>query len=190
VNTRVATLQAVFAEIAGSRMAGLPLLNPRLQVEAIGFELLHAPAPAPTGEPPACSAALPCGGPCALGVLVTPWFMNLVCLPLLAQDLPAAVGQRQSRLIGGQQFDFLVAHEPALGSFGACSLFSPMQDFGDAAMARATALAVLDLLRQGPAAPLLPSPQLPPVAPRPAVAGLAPGPARRGFLFGRSGAGA
>jgi [NiFe] hydrogenase assembly HybE family chaperone len=162
MNARVALLQAVFAEIADTRMAGLPLFNPLLAVEAIDFEPLHAEA---TG-----AAAL---GRCAMGVLVTPWFMNLVCLPLQRLEAPALVGRVQRRQLAGRDIDFIVGHEPTLGAFSACSLFSPMHDFADAAGARATAMAVLELLREPASAPV-------------SARSLAQ-PARRGFLFGRHG---
>jgi [NiFe] hydrogenase assembly HybE family chaperone len=167
MNTRVATLQAVFDEIAQHRMAGLPVCHPGLRVEAIGFAPWHG-----DGDGHGDGGTEPAEPPCALGVLVTPWFMNLVCLPIAKAERPEAVGQVWPRRLAGQVFDFIAAHEPALGSFSACSLFSPMHDFVDAAAARATALAVLELLRpaQQPAAPRLAQP------------------ARRGFLFGRRGA--
>jgi [NiFe] hydrogenase assembly HybE family chaperone len=173
MNTRVATLQAVFDEIAQHRMSGLPVCHPGLRVEAIGFAPWHG-----EGHGDGHTDDHSDGGtdlvepPCALGVLVTPWFMNLVCLPIVKAERPEAVGQVLPRRLAGQVFDFIGAYEPALGSFSACSLFSPMHDFLDAAAARATALAVLELLR--------PAPQ--PAAPRPAQ------PARRSFLFGRRGA--
>ena len=222
MHRRIATLQAVFTDIANERMAGLPLLNPRLQVEAIGFERWpDAPQGGPGSAPPLpapTAPAAPDDSACALGVLVTPWFMNLVCLPLRLLDQPQAVGQRLPWQIAGQRFDFLVAHEPALGCFAACSLFSPMQDFSDAETARATALMVLQLLRQPPeqppahasadassttaasataaaAASASASPIAAPAVAAPATASLSSaiaarpsGPARRGFLFGRSAA--
>jgi len=215
VHSRVATLQAVFADIASGRMAGLPLLNPRLQVEAIGFERWpDAPQGGPGSAPPLPAPAAPAApddSACALGVLVTPWFMNLVCLPLRLLDQPQAVGQRLPWQIAGQRFDFLVAHEPALGCFAACSLFSPMQDFSDAVAARTTALMVLQLLRQPPEQPqahasadassvtaasaTAASAASPSAIATPATASLSSaiaarpsGPARRGFLFGRSAA--
>lgn len=156
---RVLALEAAFRQIACSRMAGLGLLHPRLQVQAIGF---------------ATEADTP---DLALGVLVTPWFMNLLQLPL-TEDAAAALptpGASQTRRLAGQALDFIGAQEEQVGRYALCSLFSPMADFADQAAAVATAQAVLHLLRPAPAA----------VAPAPAH----PAPARRGFLFGRSAAG-
>jgi [NiFe] hydrogenase assembly HybE family chaperone len=176
MDLRVAVLQAVFSEVGATRMAGLPLCHPGLQVEALGFEPLRQADAVASGL--LCADDLQARGlwlpPLAIGVLVTPWCMNLVSLPIEREDTPQRVGRNHRLVLGGHVLSFIGAHEPALGSFGACSLFSPMQDFADALAARETALAVLDGLRP-------PAPDRGPVA-APAV------PSRRGFLFGRSSA--
>lgn len=163
---RVAALVAAFIAIARTRMADLPVCNPALRVEAIGFE---AQADGEGGH--------------AVGILVTPWFMNLVRLPLRHDASAAGAGHTQVHTLGGQRFEFIGAHEPAFGAFAACSLFSPVFEFADPANARDTARAVLAELRRpepatvpAPAAAAVttPDPASPPVAP-----------ARRSFLFGR-----
>src|SRR4051794_8656986 len=65
---RVAELATLFSTIAHTRMAGVPVLNASLRVEAIGFE-----------RPLTGDVVAPVVG---VGVLVTPWFMNLVRLPM------------------------------------------------------------------------------------------------------------
>jgi [NiFe] hydrogenase assembly HybE family chaperone len=151
---RAQALEAVFRDIACTRMAGVPVLHAALRVEAVDFEVL--------------AAEDECG---ALGVLMTPWFMNLVWFPIERRDTPALVGESVVRVVGAEPFDFIAAHEARFGSFEACSLFSPMFQFADHAAARATAAAVLASLRAKPVPP----------AEKP--------PARRSFLFGRSAAG-
>jgi len=176
--TRVAALEAVFDDIGRTRFDGLGLLHPALRVQALGFE--------PEAEAPGL----------ALGVLVTPWFMNLLRLPLAAgaeAALPAP-GATQPLTLAGQTLDFIGAQDERLGRYALCSLFSPMADFIDQAGAVATAQAVLSLLRPAPdpavAAPVRPAPVRPaPDAARPATSLAAAVPARRGFLFGRSAAG-
>lgn len=137
---RVQALEATFERIAATRMAGLPLVHPGLAVRAVDFT--------------AAADGI------ALGVLVTPWFMNLVRLPLHgeAESLLPAPGRAETLAVGGWTFDFLGQHEPGLGRFAAASLVSPMSEFADQAAAVATARALLEKLR--------------------------PRPARRGFLFG------
>jgi len=127
---RVTALQALFSRIAATRMDGVPILNPALRVQAVGFE---ATADSST----------------AVGVLITPWFMNLVWLPLdpQATDL-AAPGTTRERRVGNEVFSFLGAHEDGFGHYEVCSLFSPMFEFVDHDAAQATALAVLEALRR------------------------------------------
>jgi [NiFe] hydrogenase assembly HybE family chaperone len=141
---RIAALESVFRQIAATRMAGVPLLNTRLQVQALGFETHNG---------------------VAVGVLITPWFMNLVRLPLDDTVETLAPLQKAERDVGPRRFEFIGAHEPGLGAFEASSLFSPMFEFEDQAGAEATAREVLALLRPPPAVP-----------------------SRRGFLFGRQAA--
>lgn len=163
---RTQQLEAVYRRIAATRMAGLPLLHPRLAVQAVGF------------------AAQDDG--CALGVLVTPWFMNLVRLPLAPDlrpdaELPAP-GQQEDRCIAGWTFRFHGHTEPGLGVHAAASLASPMNEFADQAAAVATAEALLEQLRPVPVPVAVPVPvPVPAAVPMSALA-------RRGFLLGRSGA--
>ena len=155
---RTRALEALFDGIARTRMAGLPFMNGALRVEAVDFRLEPSRGPHPVqGAPESAHAA---------GVLVTPWFMNLVRFPLVRRDMPARVGTMRVRKVGHEQFTFTGAHEDSFGSFEACSLFSPMFEFGTQADAIATASALLAQLR------------------RPVVAGAAV-PARRSFLLGR-----
>ena len=148
LSIRLATLEQCFRAIEHERLRGLPMLNPALAVQAVDFEA---------------------DDEAALGVLVTPWFMNLVRLPLGAGVAVLRVGETAPRVVGARCFDFIGAHEPGLGAFEAASLFSPMNGFADQAGAVATARAVLAELRGRPA-------RLPPEQP-----------ARRGFLLGRAG---
>ena len=149
----VQALVAQFRVIAATRMADVPVCHPGLQVAAVGFE----PDPA--------------GG--AVGVLITPWFMNLLWLPDPgSEQLPLRVGETRARSVGGDRFDFIGGHEDGIGAFEACSLFSPMFEFADQAAVLATAQAVLDHLRQPVVTPPVPEPV----------------PARRAFLLGARGA--
>lgn len=143
---RVTALQRAYEHIAATRMAGLPLVHPTLSVATVGFQ--------------------PEDDEVATGVLVTPWCMNLVRLPLHGGVAVLGLGETVSRDVGARRFDFIGAHEHGVGPFEAASLFSPMAEFADQAAALATAEAVLDALR----------------GPLPARVAQ---PARRGFLFGR-----
>lgn len=118
--------EQAFAHVQATRMQDLPFLNGALRVEAVGFRVWEGRY---------------------LGVLITPWFMNLLLLPqdpaqwrhvrygdALAYELPAGV------------FEFISARDAQLGDYQSCSLFSPMFEFGDQDGARATAAAALDAL--------------------------------------------
>lgn len=150
------TLCAHFQGVADIRMRGLPFLNQQLAVEAVGFSAQIAGENAATG---------------VLGILITPWFMNLIWLPentgtILAQG---ASGEHQ---FGGQCLSFIGAEGEGIGGYESCSLFSPMFEFADQDAARQTAEQVLALLRD--------EPERPPE--RPAIS-------RRGLLFGRASGG-
>ncbi|RZS57884.1 [NiFe]-hydrogenase assembly chaperone HybE [Sphaerotilus mobilis] len=158
LDARVRMLQARFRAIAAGPMRDLPLNHPGLPVEAIGFE--------PDAADPDW----------ALGVLLTPWCMNLVRLPCLADAATLAVGHKASRTVGDGDVTFIGAFDEAIGGYETCSLFSPMQAFADASSARDTAREVLAELRR----PVVAAP--PAASERPAA------PSRRGFLFGLRGA--
>lgn len=145
-----AAVEAAFARIAATRMAGLPLNNPALAVEACGFRRWNG---------------------LWLGVLVTPWTVNLMLLP---GGNPAfrrlGADQRQTWTFPSGDYDFLGAEEAGLGPYQSCSLFSPAFEFAGQDEARAAAAAALVALLAPPddAAP----------RPRPI--------SRRAFLGGKS----
>ena len=94
---RVEALEVLFRHIAATRMADVPICHPGLAVAAVGFE----PQPAESA---------------AVGVLLTPWFMNLVWLPMASAPL-TAVGASRSRAVGQHSFDF-IAHRPDVVASG------------------------------------------------------------------------
>ena len=111
-------LVAAFGDVAG-RMQGLGFVNPALQVEAVAFE--------------------PWQGHW-LGVVVTPWFMNLVLLPRdRSQWRPLPPGAKRKLHFPAGIFEFIGADDPLIGEHQTCSLFSPMHEFQDQAAARLVA---------------------------------------------------
>lgn len=131
-----ATLEAVFGQIAATRMRDLPLSNPALAVETVGFRRWD-----PAGGREADDGRL------WLGILITPWCMNLMLLPAEADALPAVptAGETVLMLPGGA-LPFMAGSEEGIGEYRMCSLFSPMELFADREGARATAQSVLDEL--------------------------------------------
>lgn len=150
---RVSALVDFYRHVHTERMQGIPILNPALWVEAVGFQRADS-----ADEETA---------PVAEGVLITPWFMSLVRLPAAVEDHGGRVARKAVRGFGTERFEFIGAHDPAVGFHEACALFSPMADFRDQAQARATAEAVLAELRPAP------------------VPAAQPVPARRAFLMAR-----
>ncbi len=155
LDERVRHLVDFYRHVQTERMQGIPILNPALCVEAVGFRAAEDEEAV------------------AEGVLITPWFMSLVRLPLAVQDHAGRVARKAVRGFGNERFDFIGAHDPAVGFHEACALFSPMADFRSQAQARETAEAVLAELRPAP----VPAPEPSPVA--------EPLPARRAFLMAR-----
>jgi len=127
-------LEAVFSEIQASRMADVPMLNSALRVEAVSFL---------------------CWDENWLGILVTPWFMNLMLLPRGGHAWSGlTTGQTVVHAFPSGEYAFIVGQEAALGQgqYQSCSLFSPMFDFPDQESARATAMAAFAHLLAGAAA--------------------------------------
>jgi len=102
-------------------MAGVPILNPHLRVEAVGFR--------------ACEVGV-------VGVLVTPWFMNLMLFPVDQETRPP-IGSTVEHHFPSGRYGFTAAEEPGIGHYQICSLFSPMYEFPDHATATLTAEAAL-----------------------------------------------
>jgi [NiFe] hydrogenase assembly HybE family chaperone len=138
---RLEVLEATFRRIATTRMRGVPVLHAGLSVQAVGF--VREPVAAGSKHTPI---------PMLMGVLVTPWFMNVLRLPVTSVAEAAAAGLLPGGVTGGRRYgehhlDFVGAHEPTLGAFEQASLFSPMFSFADQPAAVATAHEVLRLLR-------------------------------------------
>lgn len=161
-------LEAAFRRIEREAMAGLPLLNPALHVQALGFERWQGHW---------------------LGALVTPWFINLVRVPGAVEGWDSvADGARRFVRFPAGEFAFLGGFEPEVGEFQACSLISPPGDFESQVDALETGRIALRLLHQPPAGSAggcsgtreVPA-QRPAESPPPAAA-----PPRRVFMFGRA----
>lgn len=121
-----AELEATFERIRVERMADVPILNMALTVEAVGF--------VPHGE-----------AGTFVGVLITPWFMNLMLVPA-DPDAPVAESPGETSLCAfpAAEFEFIAGFEEGFGPYRMCSLFSPMFDFADQEAASQTAAAVME----------------------------------------------
>jgi len=130
---RVRALVTSFERIARDSMYGLPFYNDALAVEAVGFERF---------------------GEGWLGVLVTPWFMNLVFLsepPIPYSE--AANGKKRTAELPGGPVTFLCGGTVDVGMFDAHSIASPMDVYKSQDQAQAAARLALARVRTSPQAP-------------------------------------
>ena len=158
-----AQLEAAFRATA-ARMQGLGFVNAKLAIEAVDFAPWEAHW---------------------LGVMVTPWAMNLMVRPRdPAQWQPLRPGDKRRYEFPAGDYEFIGARDPAFGDYHVCSLFSPVLQFTDHDTARIaakvarralldartadydeTAAAAAVATTAAPAAPILPArPAMPPIA--------------------------
>ena len=126
------TLVHTYLQIAAQRMQGLPFLNPALQVEAVGF---HA------------------WGEHQVGVLITPWFMNLVLIPGPADEWrDFSTARATAWEFPGGRCEFNVSRPEGQALHMSASLFTSMEGFPDQDTAREVGKEVLRRLFTTPAA--------------------------------------
>jgi len=142
---------AAFYRVAERSMRELPICNPALAVAAIGFRAIADHA---------------------FGIIVTPWFMNLVRVPLDRDGRALPQGAAVAHALPAGTLEFTVGQLDGVGQIESCSLYSPMFGFPDqpaAETAAAAALAaVLDPQFDAAAAtaePVAPEPPVSPPAP-------------------------
>jgi [NiFe] hydrogenase assembly HybE family chaperone len=115
-------LERAFNAVA-ERMQGLGFVNPALRVQAVDFKAWEGHW---------------------LGVMVTPWSINLLLLP----HQPAVwrqirQGEKQRFSFPAGEYEFIDAVDSVIGDYRMCSLFSPALDFQD----HETAVLVAQLAR-------------------------------------------
>ena len=116
-------LETTFNDILDKRMRDMPMVNPALSVQAVGFNRFNKDW---------------------LGVLITPWFMNLLLLPGVdSRWCEQQPGTKIERHFPYGVFEFTLGSEALLETYALCSLFSPMFQFKNQAEALAAAQAAL-----------------------------------------------
>ena len=116
-------LEQLYEQIRTERMVDIPVLNDVIHVQAVGFRAWEGHV---------------------LGVLVTPWFMNLMLLPGADDDWSGyRIGSKHLYTFEAGSFEFIVAEEPGLGHYKTCSMFSPMFEFENHEAAVITAEAIV-----------------------------------------------
>ena len=120
-------------------MQGLPMYNPKLVVEAVGFRVHDGRQ---------------------VGVIVTPWFMNLTVLPTQADLAHWRKGAVADLAFPSGRYEFVVGDAAANELIATRGLFSPMHEFAAQSAAQSAALAAVQALFEPelPRAPDGPSP--------------------------------
>jgi [NiFe] hydrogenase assembly HybE family chaperone len=109
LETLTRQIESVFKRIEQEQMQGIPLLNPALQVQTIGFQHYQ--------ERP-------------IGILITPWMMNLLLLPNEKDDWSdLKLGDKQHHRLPANEYRFMVNEIEGIGVCQTHSLYSPMHEF-------------------------------------------------------------
>ena len=130
---RVVVLIERFGQI-DAEMRDLPIYNDKIAIEAIGFR--------------------PFGDDALLGVVLTPWFMNMIVLPINPAPMEMAeIGRVVSVELPAGQRSFTIGGDEAIGLYRFLSLQSPVLGFTLPGQARAAAQRMFTLLTTPPAPP-------------------------------------
>ncbi len=124
METRIRNLVEFHRRVAVERMRGLPIFNGRLEVEAVGFREFDGRV---------------------LGVLISPWFMNLILLPGAEDDWSdIGVGASSTWEFPAGEYEFHAGDLEGVGPHYTAALFSTVADFPDQDTARAVAESVME----------------------------------------------
>jgi [NiFe] hydrogenase assembly HybE family chaperone len=134
---------------AEAAMRTLPVHNKALRVEAVGFRRV---------------------GTDLVGIMVTPWCMNIVVAARGDIDTLGA-GVTRSRQFPSGEYEFVGGRLDGVGAVELCSLFSPMDEFDAHDVAHVVAQSAIDGLFVAEEKPEAPK---------------APVPSRRNILFGNA----
>lgn len=128
---RVQALLATFRRV-NAGMRDLPIYNDKVEIEAIGFRAF--------------------GEDALIGVVLTPWFMNLVRLPIDPVPLDmAAIGKTVMIELPAGPRKFVTNGDADIGLYEAHSLHSPVSSFTLPGQAHAEAVRQLGVLMSPPA---------------------------------------
>ncbi|HEY9079397.1 [NiFe]-hydrogenase assembly chaperone HybE [Magnetovibrio sp.] len=122
----IARIVAIYRRIDLERMQDLPFRNDALQVEAVGFCDWHGDR---------------------LGVIISPWFINLVLVPGADTDWSVyRHGDKVQYVFPAGRYDFVHGDLEDFGFIQSCSLMSPVGDVQDQDTARLIGEEVMRLM--------------------------------------------
>jgi len=125
----IAKMVQQFETIYAEHMQDLPVVNKALQVEAVDFHDYHGDQ---------------------LGVLITPWFMNLILLPGVDSWSGSEQGDTASIDFPSRRIEFAVSHDKMLGTYLSAVAFRGVVELADQSTARKLALEILSDLMKPP----------------------------------------
>jgi [NiFe] hydrogenase assembly HybE family chaperone len=126
---RISKLVERFTHIGETAMRDLPIYNHNLKVEAVGFQ------PTDNGW---------------LGVLVTPWFINVILLPEQRSAATVPLGDKVTHELASGEHEFSVGEDDELGRYDFITLASPTLNFKSQQAAREAAEKALAKLTTSP----------------------------------------
>ena len=119
LDTLIRRVETAFTRIEQEQMQGIPLLNPALRVQTVGFQTY---------------------GERSLGIVITPWMMSLMLFPAADEDWSGMTpGDKQGHRFPANEYRFTVNEFDGLGICQTYSLYSPMHEFMDQDHAAAAA---------------------------------------------------
>ena len=117
-------VEQAFCKILRESMQGIPILNSKINVEALGFQSYQGRI---------------------MGIVITPWLMNVILLPAQNDDWSGLdLGHKETRTFGSRAHKFLVNDIDGIGICQTHSLHSPMNEFSSHEHARRAAQSFLD----------------------------------------------
>ena len=126
---RITRLVERFTHIGLTAMRDLPIYNHNLEVEAVGFQ------PTDNGW---------------LGVLITPWFINVILLPEQRSAATVPLGDKVTHELASGEHEFSVGEDDELGRYDFITLASPTLNFKSQLAAREAAEKALAKLTTPP----------------------------------------
>lgn len=121
-----ADIEAIFTRIQNEQMKGVPILNYAIQVEAVGFQEWQG---------------------CCVGVLITPWFMNLMLFPGPGEAWEElAVGTKQRHEFPAGSHELTINEFDQISRCQSYPIHSPMHAFVTHEDARSAARTFIDVL--------------------------------------------
>ena len=103
------TVEQSFDRIHRENMQGIPILNPRIQVQTVGFQTWQGRT---------------------VGIVITPWLMTVILLPADDEDWSRLeLGRKKKHDFPSGSYKFMVNEFEGIGFCQTHSLHSPMNEF-------------------------------------------------------------